>query len=173
MVAVLLLNASYEPLAIIPKRHAISLLQRDRVTAVSHDTVTVTGFTQSIHIPTVLRLRRYVNVPRRGANWNRQGVFRRDNFQCIYCGIKTGETQNGRYLTQRDFTIDHIIPRSRGGKNTWGNTACACYACNHRKGNRTPHEAGMTLRWEPKIPRVAYLVASGDIPDAWKVYLEL
>jgi 5-methylcytosine-specific restriction endonuclease McrA len=76
-------------------------------------------------------------------------------------------------LGKNDFTVDHLIPRSRGGKNTWGNTACACPLCNNRKGDRTPHEAGMVLRWEPKIPRVGYLVASGDVPAAWKVYLEV
>ncbi|MCB0181559.1 MAG: HNH endonuclease, partial [Anaerolineae bacterium] len=58
-------------------------------------------------------------------------------------------------------------------KNTWTNTICACAACNQRKGNRTPHEANMKLGWEPKMPRVTYLVASGQIPASWKVYLEV
>jgi 5-methylcytosine-specific restriction endonuclease McrA len=101
------------------------------------------------------------------------GVLRRDDFTCVYCGIKVGEAQRGAVLNRHDFTIDHIIPTSRGGKNTWGNTVCACPACNHRKGNRTPHEAGMPLRWEPKMPRVDYLVASGEVPEAWKVYLRI
>ena len=83
------------------------------------------------------------------------------------------EVRSGRVLTKADFTVDHIIPRSRGGKNTWGNTACACAACNRRKGNRTPHEAGMRLLWEPKTPRVDYLVLWGDIPASWKVYLRM
>lgn len=65
------------------------------------------------------------------------------------------------------------MPSSRGGRNSWGNTACACAKCNHRKGNRTPHEAGMKLLWEPKTPRVDYLVASGELPEAWKFYLEV
>jgi 5-methylcytosine-specific restriction endonuclease McrA len=75
-------------------------------------------------------------------------------------------------LERSNFTVDHIMPSSRGGKNSWGNTVCACPVCNHRKGNRTPHEANLKLLWEPKTPRVSYLVASGDIPAAWKVYLE-
>ena len=150
MVAVLLLNASYEPLAVIPQRRAVSLLLRDRVDAVTEDVIKVAGVSSSLNIPTVVRLRRYINVPRRGARWSRRGVLQRDDYRCIYCGIQAGETQRGRVLTKGDFTVDHLIPRSRGGQNTWGNTACACPVCNHRKGDRTPHEAGMSLCWEPK-----------------------
>jgi 5-methylcytosine-specific restriction endonuclease McrA len=76
-------------------------------------------------------------------------------------------------LSQRDFTIDHILPVSRGGKGSWGNTVCACPTCNQRKADRTPHEANMKLRWEPKTPRVSYLFVSGEVPAAWKVYLEI
>jgi 5-methylcytosine-specific restriction endonuclease McrA len=173
MVTVLLLNASYEPLAVIPQRRAVSLLLRDRVDAATEDVIKVAGISSSLNIPTVVRLRRYINVPRRGARWNRQGVLQRDGYRCIYCGIQAGESQRGRVLTKGDFTVDHLIPRSRGGQNTWGNTACACPVCNHRKGDRTPHEAGMILCWEPKTPRVGYLVASGEIPTAWKLYLEV
>ena len=173
MVAVLLLNASYEPLAVIPRQRAVSLIMRDRVDAAAEELITIQGVATSLKIPTVIRLRRFVNVPQRGARWSRQGVFRRDGYQCIYCGIEAGEGQSGRFLTRSDFTLDHIMPRSRGGRNTWGNTACACPKCNQRKGDRTPYEAGMILRWEPKIPRVDYLVASGEIPEAWKFYLQL
>lgn len=173
MAAVLLLNASYEPLSIIPQRRALSLLLRGRVDPATEETVTFQGTSTALNIPTVIRLRRYINVPRRGARWSRQGVLQRDNYCCIYCGIEAGEQQRGKVLSRRDFTVDHIIPRSRSGKNTWGNTACACPLCNNRKGGRTPHEAGMTLRWEPKLPRVDYMVASGEIPTAWKVYLEV
>jgi len=172
MVAVLLLNASYEPLAVIPQRRAMTLLLRGRVDAATEEAVAVQGVSKAFHLPTVIRLRRYINVPRRGARWSRRAVLQRDSYRCIYCGVETGDQQQGRLLTRRDFTVDHLIPRSRGGQNSWVNTACACPVCNHRKGGRTPHEAGMTLRWEPKTPRVDYLVASGDIPAAWKIYLE-
>ncbi len=172
MVAVLLLNASYEPLAVIPQRRAVSLILRGRVDAATNEGLAVQSTSSAFRIPTVIRLRRYVNVPRRGARWSRPGVLQRDSYRCIYCGIRAGEQRHGQTLVRHEFTVDHIVPRSRGGRNTWGNTACACPTCNHRKGNRTPHEAGMTLRWEPKIPRVGYVVASGEIPASWKVYLE-
>jgi 5-methylcytosine-specific restriction endonuclease McrA len=170
---VLLLNASYEPLAVIPRRRAMSLMLRGRVDAATEEAVTVRGASNVLRIPTVIRLRRYINVPRRGARWSRRGVLQRDGYRCIYCRIQPGQPQRGGILSKRDFTVDHLIPRSRGGKNSWVNTACACPVCNNRKGDRTPHEAGLSLHWEPRTPRVGYLVASGNIPAAWKVYLEL
>lgn len=173
MVAVLLLNATYEPLTVLSKQRALVLLLRERVEAATDETLLLQGVESTIALPTVLRLRHYVNVPRRGVSWSRRGVLQRDDYCCIYCGSRAGDTTQGRRLSKAEFTLDHILPRSRGGNNTWSNTACACRACNQRKGNRTPHEAGMPLRWEPKRPRVNYLVASGDIPTAWRVYLEV
>jgi 5-methylcytosine-specific restriction endonuclease McrA len=171
--AVLLLNASFEPLTVIPHRRAMSLLMRERVDAATEDTTPVYGTHDVFHIPKVLRLRKYVNVPRRGARWSRRGVLERDQFTCIYCGVEAGSVRGNKLLAKRDFTLDHILPKSRSGKNTWGNTACACGNCNNRKGDRLPNEAGMKLLWEPKTPRVDYLVAMGSIPDAWKIYLEM
>lgn len=173
MASVLLLNASYEPLRVIPFRRAVSLLMRDRVDAISAEAHPVPTSNTIIEIPHVLRLRRYVNAPRRGARWSRRNVFARDKWTCIYCGIQLGNMRKGRLIGRDEFTLDHILPRSRGGKNTWSNTACACATCNQRKGARRPDEAGMKLRWEPKRPRVDYLVASGDVPEAWKLYLEV
>ncbi len=173
MVVVLLLNATYEPLAVIPQRRALSLLLRGGVDAATDETVNVPGVTSTISIPTVIRLRRYVQAPRRGVRWSRRGVLQRDLYTCVYCSVRAGEPRHGKLLTKSDFTIDHVIPRSRGGRNSWGNTVCACPACNQRKGDRTPHEAGMTMHWEPKTPRVDYLVASGEVPKAWKIYLEI
>jgi 5-methylcytosine-specific restriction endonuclease McrA len=170
---VLLLNTSYEPLAVISERRAMSLLMRGRVEAASEETYEMKSVSQTFHVPTVIRLSRYVNAPRRGVHWNRRSVLRRDRYTCIYCGIRVGDRRRGRTLTRRDLTIDHILPVSRGGKDTWSNTACACAACNHHKGDRTPHEMNLKLRWEPKRPRVTYWVASGEIPAAWRVYLEV
>lgn len=170
---VLLLNATYEPLAVIPQRRALSLLLKGRVDAACEDRIEVRGISHSLHIPTVIRLRHFVNVPRRGVRWSRQAVLQRDRFTCAYCGVQPGENQRGRVVGRKDLTIDHIIPVSRGGKSTWVNTVCACMVCNQRKGNRTPHEANMKLRWEPKTPRANYLVALGYVPAAWKVYLEV
>ena len=82
----------------------------------------------------------------------------RDSYTCIYCKAQPGHMVKGKVLNKSDFTVDHIVPKSRGGKDQWGNTACACYVCNHRKGDKMPNEAGMRLAWEPKTPRTSYLV---------------
>lgn len=171
--SVLLLNASYEPLDIIPIKRAISLMLRGRVEAACSESIEMHSASDTWQIPTVIRLRYYVNVPRRGVSWSRQAVLRRDRYTCAYCGAVLGDRRHGKTLTKYDFTVDHVLPVSRGGKNTWGNTVCACGPCNHRKAARLPHEASMKLLWEPKTPRARYIVASGDIPATWKTYLEV
>nr|HID14785.1 HNH endonuclease [Anaerolineae bacterium] len=170
---VLLLNATYEPLRVIPVRRAVSLLMRGVVEGVEGVAARLRTPSTVFEVPSVLRLRYYVNVPQRGAVWSRRGVLARDGYTCVYCGARVGERRRGRVLSRADFSVDHLIPRSRGGGSTWGNTACACRWCNGRKGNRMPHEAGMRLRWEPKTPRVNYLVVSGEVPAEWKVYLRV
>jgi 5-methylcytosine-specific restriction endonuclease McrA len=168
---VLLLNASYEPLRVIPVRRAVGLLMRGVAEEVDGVAARLRTPSLIFEVPSVLRLRYYVNVPQRGAVWSRRGVLGRDGHTCIYCGVQPGGRHGGKWVTRADLTVDHLIPRSRGGGNTWGNTACACRWCNNRKADRTPHEAGMRLRWEPKTPRVNYLVVTGDVPAEWKVYL--
>lgn len=174
MQQVLLLNASYEPLRVLSPQRAIQLLVRGTVEPVSEEIAArFRSPSVTLAVPTVIRLRRFERVPQRNAQWSKHALLARDSYTCIYCGIHIGDIRGGRALTRRDFTVDHIVPRSRGGGSTWGNTACACAPCNHRKDDRTPHEAGMKLRWEPKIPRVGYLVLSGEVPESWKVYLQI
>ncbi len=172
---VLLLNGStWEPLSIITVPRAINLVLAGKAIVVEQSGKFLRGVRQQFPIPSVIALRTFINVPRRRANWSRKGVLVRDGFTCIYCGAKPGTIQRGKVLTKGDLTVDHILPRSRGGKDHWTNTACACYNCNHRKGSRLPNEAGMKLRWEPKTPRTSYLViAIGSGPDAWKHYIEI
>jgi 5-methylcytosine-specific restriction endonuclease McrA len=163
--SILLLNASYEPLTVVTLARAVKLLLRDRAEAVSDEHVMVASAADTLAVPQVLRLKIYAHVPhRRTPAWTRHGVFERDDYTCAYCG---------RRYAARDLTVDHLIPVSQGGAATWGNTVAACPRCNQRKADRTPHEAGMKLLIEPKAPRTSYLVASGDVPAAWKVWIEL
>ncbi len=171
--SVLLLNASYAPLRTVTIRDAVDLMMRGVVDAVDGVAARLRTPTQIFEVPSIIRLRYYVNVPHRTATWSRRAVMRRDKWTCIYCGVTVGDKRGGKLLVGADFTIDHLMPSSRGGGNTWSNTACACYRCNHRKANRTPHEAGMRLLWEPKRPRTNYVIASGDIPEEWKVYIKV
>ena len=171
--SVLLLNATYEPLRIIPVRRAVGLLMRDAAERVDGVAARLRTPSTVFEVPSVLRLRHYVRVPQRGATWSRRSVLARDSYTCVYCGTRIGDHHRGQIVIRTDFTLDHLIPRSRGGGNSWSNTACACRWCNHRKANRTPHEAGMRLRWEPKTPRVSYVVVSGQVPSEWKIYLRV
>lgn len=172
---VLLLNGStWEPLSVITVPRAINLILAGKAVVVEQSGQFLRTVRDKYPIPSVIALRTYMNVPRRRAHWSRKGVLIRDNHTCIYCGAQTGTVERSKVLVKSDFTVDHILPRSRGGKDQWTNTACACYACNHRKGSRLPNEAGMKLLWEPKTPRTSYLViAVGSGPDAWKRYIEI
>jgi 5-methylcytosine-specific restriction endonuclease McrA len=171
---VLLLNGqSWEPLSVISIPRAINLVLAEKAVVVEQSGEFLRTVRDQFPVPSVIALRTYINVPRRQAHWSRRGVLVRDNFTCIYCGVQPGQVMRGKLLSKSDFTVDHVIPRSRGGRDNWTNTACACYACNHRKGDRLPHEAGMKMAWEPKTPRTSYLVvAVGTGNDAWRRYIE-
>lgn len=172
---VLLLNgSSWEPLAVITVQRAINLLLAEKAIVVEQTGKFLRTVRNQFEVPSVIALKTYINVPRRKSHWSRRGVLVRDNYTCIYCGVKLGANVKGKVLTKKDFTIDHILPRSKGGRDTWSNTACACAKCNHRKSDRLYHEAGMRLRWEPKMPRTSYLViALGSGPEVWKRYVEI
>lgn len=139
MSAVLVLNADCGPLHRVSLRHAIRMLFRQ--VAVVHEAQQDNRI-GVYPVPTVVRLVSYV-VTRwrrgRGPGWSRTGVLLRDGRRCAYCGDAAS-------------TIDHVLPRSRGGRNEWLNTVAACGRCNNRKGNRTPAEARMPLRVRPFAP---------------------
>lgn len=171
---VLLLNGStWEPLDIISIPRAINLLLAQKAVVIELTGQFLRTINDKFEIPSVIALRTYINVPRRQATWSRRAVLTRDNYICIYCLAKPGDVVQGRILSKNDMTIDHILPKSRKGKDVWTNTACACYLCNRRKGDRLPGEAGMRLQWEPRRPRTNYLVLEvGTGPDSWKKFVE-
>ena len=139
MTAVLVLNADLGPLHRVSIRHAIRMILREVAVIHEAEPDRVIGV---YPLPRVVRLVSYVVTRWRftgGPAWSRAGVHARDNRCCGYCGREA-------------TTIDHILPRSRGGRNTWKNTVAACTACNQRKGDRTPAEAGLVLRVTPSIP---------------------
>lgn len=172
---VLLLNGhTWEPIAIISVPRAMNLLISGKAVVVEETGHFLRTVRERFAIPSVIALRRYINVPRRQAPWSRKSVLMRDEYRCIYCGVHPGEMQAGKVLSKHDMTVDHILPKSRGGKDTWMNTACACPKCNHRKGNHLPHEAGMKLLWEPRRPRTSYLVVEfGNEHETWKRYIDM
>jgi 5-methylcytosine-specific restriction endonuclease McrA len=136
---VLVLNASYEPLNITTWKRAMVMLLKGKAEGLEHDHGHRIRPDQLL--PTVIRLHHFVRVPYRQMPLTRRNVFQRDGHTCQYCGF-AGEP----------LSIDHVIPRSRGGADIWENVTTACLPCNVRKGSRTPREANMLLRHEPRRP---------------------
>ncbi len=159
---VLVLNASYEPLSVVPVRRAVSLLLRNKAEIVEAAERALRSMHLSIDWPLVIRLVYYVRIGTltRPAPFTRRGVIMRDRI-CQYCG------------GTNDLTIDHVKPLSRGGASDWTNCVAACGPCNRRKGNRMPDEAKMPLRHQPYQPRyLAFaLVSANPAEEAWRKYL--
>ena len=139
MASVLVLNASYEPLNITSWRRAIVLLLKGKAEQIEHKGIYLLP---DIPLPTVIRLRYYIRVPYKDIPLTRRNILHRDGHSCQYCG----------YMGD-DLTLDHVIPRSRGGGDTWENLVTACVRCNVQKGSRTPKEANMILGCPPRKPR--------------------
>jgi 5-methylcytosine-specific restriction endonuclease McrA len=160
----LVLNATFEPLSIVSARRAVCLVLEDKADLIEHDPdQSVHSALLSVPLPVVVRLRYLVKVPyHRRTALSRRAVFARDEHRCQYCGAAAD-------------SIDHVIPRSRGGLHEWENVIAACRPCNLRKRDRTPDEAGMPLRTSPRQPRELTWVVSAvsRVPDAWKPYLPL
>ena len=159
----LVLNATYEPLCVVPSRRAVVLVLGHKAD-VLHDTGdAIHSEHLTVPVPSVIRLRHFVKVPyRRRAPLNRRGVFARDDHRCQYCG-RVAES------------IDHVIPRSRGGEHSWENVVAACRPCNVRKRDRLLDETTMVLRHRPSVPREMtwVVVAVGTVPQHWEPYIDL
>jgi 5-methylcytosine-specific restriction endonuclease McrA len=165
MQRVLVLNATYEPLSIVSVQRAVVLLLKEKAELVEAAAERLHASRTSFPVPLVIRLVYFVRVPHPVALApTRRSVVVRDNFTCQYCGDTPG-----RGL----LTLDHIVPRSKGGQTSWENVVAACRACNMRKGDRTPEQAGMALRKKPGRPHyVAFLLLSEAGPrDIWKKYV--
>jgi 5-methylcytosine-specific restriction endonuclease McrA len=161
---VLVLNASYEPLQLISTRRAVVLLLQDKAELVEAAGQRLRARGISFEVPLVIRLVRYIRIPRRlRLPCSRRGVLARDRETCQYCGIQPGRSH---------LTVDHVLPRSRGGLTTWDNVVAACRDCNHRKGGRTPEEANMELMTVPRQPQFVAFALLGELErhDVWKKY---
>ncbi len=138
MSKVLVLNASYEPLNITGWRRAVILMLKGKAEQIEHNGKYLY---RDFPLPTVIRLRQYVAVPYREIPLTRRNILNRDNHSCQYCGY-----------TGSDLTLDHVVPRSRGGVDSWENLTTACMRCNVKKGSRSPKEANLLLRNQPRRP---------------------
>ncbi|EID53029.1 restriction endonuclease [Saccharomonospora xinjiangensis XJ-54] len=161
---VLLLNATFEPLTALPLRRAIVLLVCGKAEVVHEDPagILLRSATMTVELPSVIRLSRYVRVPYRAqVPLTRAGLMHRDRFRCAYCGGKAE-------------TIDHVVPRSRGGAHSWENCVACCATCNHRKADKLLSELGWRLRVVPREPHGPHwrlLAHAKEADPSWRRYL--
>jgi 5-methylcytosine-specific restriction endonuclease McrA len=160
---VLVLNASYEPINVCTVRRAVVLLLKDKAELLEKWTEELHSSSITVPRPAVIRLVTYVRVPRdtHRRKITRRAVFARDGWACQYCGARN------------HLTVDHVVPRSKGGTSSWENIVASCAPCNRRKGDMLPRQVGMRLRHQPRVPgpQVFIQVASPTIPSAWVRYL--
>lgn len=156
----LVLNASFEPINIIPDTRAVVLLLQGKAESVLDSDRICSGSREALMFPSVIRLTYMADVPRlRQVPLSRRALFQRDNFTCQYCGEKPSRLE-----------VEHVIPRAQGGKNVWNNVTTACRSCNARKRDRTPEQAGMTLLSKPYAPsRIAMIASRGH--DEWSPWI--
>ena len=181
--SVLVLNRSYLPIHVTSVRRAFTLIYQGTALAVNGEYETfsfdlwrcqstrgaerIGTPSGHIRVPRVIVLRGYDRVPRRHVRYSRLNIFARDNFTCQYCGEAPHRSQ---------LNLDHVIPRSLGGRTTWENVVCSCVECNRRKGGRTPAQARLPLKRQPVRPRwtpMMHHVVSHTRYEEWKPFLRV
>jgi 5-methylcytosine-specific restriction endonuclease McrA len=179
--SVLVLNRSYLPVHVTSLRRAFSLLYQEVARAVDEGYETfdfqswsrLSTFGQEsvgtsvgeIRVPRVIALLHFDRVPMRHVRYSRVNVFARDRYTCQYCGTSPHRSQ---------LNLDHVVPRSHGGKTSWENVVCSCVECNRRKGGRTPEQARLRLLRRPRRPRwspLANLVVGPSCDEQWRPFL--
>ncbi len=159
----LVLNATYEPINVCTVRRAVVLLLKEKAEMLERAEWELHSATSTMARPMVIRLVSYVRIPRdtHRRKITRRAVFARDDWTCQYCGARS------------NLTVDHVVPRSKGGSSNWENIVASCAPCNRRKGNSLPRQVGMRLLKQPRTPspHVFIQVASPTIPAAWQQYL--
>ncbi len=164
----LVLNATYEPLRVVPWQKAITLLFQGKVEVIAVYDREIRGVTVRVRLPSVLRLLRHVRMKRAFADvpFSRANVYARDHHTCQYCGERLAPSQ---------LTFDHVVPVARGGRKDWNNIVTCCIPCNRRKGDRLPEEAGLQLvrrpRRPPAHPALTISLGVRRAPASWRDYL--
>ena len=160
---VLVLNATYEPVNVCTVRRAVVLLLKEKAEVIERGSWELHSETTTLARPMVIRLVTFVKVPRdtHRRKITRRAVFARDGWQCQYCGARTS------------LTVDHVIPRSKGGGSGWDNIVASCAPCNRRKADKLPHQVNMHPRAKPRTPgaHIFIQLASPTIPATWRQYL--
>lgn len=163
---VLVLNASYEPVNVCTERRAVVMVFKGVARVEEHNGHFLHSARMTLRAPSVIRLTEYIHIPFKNRSLSRKNIILRDDSTCQYCGV---------HASASELTLDHVVPRSRGGGSSWDNLVACCKRCNHRKGSRTPEEAGMKLLRRPRafslhVNRqiMRYL---GRADETWRKYL--
>jgi 5-methylcytosine-specific restriction endonuclease McrA len=157
---VLVLNSDYTPLNVTSVRKGFVLVIKGKAEVLKQDSQKLSSSVKEYVKPLIIRLLSYVRFKTRSVRLNRKRIYKRDNNQCVYCGV------------EKNLTIDHIIPRSRGGKNSWINLVTCCSHCNLKKANKTPEESNMKMRYRVYEPTVFSSIISSDVECLWNDYKE-
>jgi len=163
-VKTLKLDSSFRPVAVIDAIEALVLCIVGKARVIENYAKEIRSVTESFKLPAVIVLNRYVKFRFSYISCNRKNILWRDNNQCQYCAA---------YFAEENLTLDHVLPRSRGGQNIWTNLVAACKKCNQKKGNKTPDESSMRPIRRPMRPRVTVLknLEKNQINPKWKNYL--
>lgn len=159
---ILVLNADYQPMSITPFERGVGLVFLGKAEVMEHDKWRpIKTANRSYRRPTVIRLIRYVTIPFKKVPLSRFNIYRRDGHRCIYCGERM------------NLTLDHVLPRSKGGKNSWKNLVTCCAGCNIMKGDRTPEEVGLVMSHSPYVPKLINFIRNykGLSHENWKNWL--
>lgn len=161
---VLVLNQNYEPMSVCSAKKAIILLYLGKAEMVERHEQLVRSVTIVFPLPSIVRLGHYIRVPHKRILLTRKNILKRDHYRCQYCG-----------KDKSPLTIDHVIPKERGGQDVWENLVAACTDCNNRKGNSTPEEAGLVIFKKPRKPNYLTFIQHyiGISDDRWRPYLFL
>jgi 5-methylcytosine-specific restriction endonuclease McrA len=155
---VLVLNADYTPINVTSQQRGFNLVYKGKAEVLkSSDNPIYAGYENFVR-PLIIRLLKYVKYKIRNIKVNRTRIFRRDNEECVYCG------------STKQLTLDHVIPRSRGGSNSWDNLVTCCHNCNVRKANKTPQEANMSMTKKPYEPSFFSDFLNNSIEKIWNEY---
>ena len=160
----LILNFDYSPIGVCSIQKAFVLVYLDKAEEVkSFDNKALHTVTETFSAPAVVKLKRYVNIPYKSVELTRSNIFKRDRHECQYCG------------SNADLTLDHLTPRSKGGRSNWKNLVTACKTCNARKGDYSPIEAGLRLKRDPFKPSYVMFLRdfSGFDFDEWVPFLQM
>ncbi len=165
-IPVLVLNATYEPINVCAARRALILVLKGVATPEEESRLFFHSPSRRVRVPSVIRLLEYRRIPFQGRALSRKNILMRDRNTCQFCG---------HAMPASDLTLDHIVPRSRGGESSWENLVACCHPCNNRKGDRMPEEAGMKLLRRPRSFTLhtsrQLMRMMGKSDEAWRKYL--